>query len=64
MSYKDRDWAADDNPAGRYGRPGGDFKGIRPTLDNPFTWALPMGSVSGSCGTSSRPVASTSARSG
>jgi Zn-dependent protease len=26
-----------------YGRPGGDWQGIRPTIDNPFTWSVPLG---------------------
>jgi Zn-dependent protease len=47
VSYRDRDWAADENPMGRFGRPGGDFHGIRPSLDNPMSWALPVGRVAG-----------------
>ncbi len=41
MSWKDRDYA--DDPSRRYGRPGGDWQGIRPTLDNPISWSLPVG---------------------
>ena len=26
-----------------YGRPGGDWQGVRPTIDNPFTWSVPLG---------------------
>jgi len=26
----------------RLGRPGGDWRGIRPTFDNPMTWSLPL----------------------
>ena len=45
MSWEDREWAGDDEPQGRYGRPGGDLTGLRPTLDNPLTWALPLGRI-------------------
>ena len=41
MSWRDRDYR--DNPSDRFGRPGGDWQGIRPTFDNPMTWALPIG---------------------
>ena len=41
MSWKDRDYA--DDPWRRTGRPGGDWQGIRPTLDNPLSWSLPVG---------------------
>ncbi len=40
MSWEDRDCAGDDDPRRRFGRPGGDWQGIRPTLDNPMTWSL------------------------
>ncbi|MHC4415309.1 MAG: site-2 protease family protein [Planctomycetota bacterium] len=43
MSWRERDSAADDNPMGRFGRPGGDWQGLRPSLDNPITWSLPIG---------------------
>lgn len=29
------------------GRPGGDWRGVRPTLDNPMSWALPIGRIFG-----------------
>ena len=47
MSFEDRDWASEDNPMGRSGRPGGDYQGIPPSLDNPMTWALPLGRFMG-----------------
>ena len=31
----------------RLGRPGGDWRGIRPTFDNPMTWSLPLMRVFG-----------------
>ena len=40
MSWEDRDYAGDDDPRRGFGRPGGDWQGIRPTLDNPMTWSL------------------------
>ena len=36
-----------DDPFGRLGRPGGDWQGLRPTLDNPMTWSLPLMRVIG-----------------
>ena len=42
MSWEDRDYASDD-PMRRFGRPGGDWQGLRPTLDNPMTWAITVG---------------------
>ncbi len=44
MSWEDRDYAADD-PMRRYGRPGGDWQGLRPTLDNPMTWSVTVGRI-------------------
>ncbi len=38
MTWRDR--IGDD--ADRMGRPGGDWQGIRPSLDNPMTWSLPL----------------------
>ena len=38
MSWQERDYADDDQK--RLGRPGGDWRGIRPSFDNPATWAL------------------------
>ncbi|MCZ6494384.1 MAG: hypothetical protein O6933_09925, partial [Planctomycetota bacterium] len=43
MSWHDRDGPADDDPMRRFGRPGGDWQGIRPTLDNPMTWSVTIG---------------------
>ncbi len=42
MSWQDRD-AANDDPGSRFGRPGGDWQGMRPTLDNPMTWSVTLG---------------------
>ena len=47
MTWRDRDEAFDDNPMRRYGRPGGDWRGLRPTLDNPMTWSVPLMRVLG-----------------
>ena len=46
MSWQDRDEYGGD-PSGRLGRPGGDWRGIRTTIDNPMTWSLPLGRVLG-----------------
>lgn len=43
MSWQDRDYSSDDNPMRGFGRPGGDWQGLRPSFDNPFTWSLSMG---------------------
>lgn len=40
MSWEDRDYARD---GGGFGRPGGDWRGIRPSLDNPFSWSVSIG---------------------
>ncbi len=45
MSWRDRD--PHEDAWRQMGRPGGDWQGLRPTLDNPMTWALPLGRVSG-----------------
>ncbi len=42
MSWKDSD-SFDDAFGGKAGRPGGDWRGIRPSLDNPMTWAVSLG---------------------
>jgi Zn-dependent protease len=42
MSWENRDYASDD-PMRRLGKPGGDWGGLRPSFDNPLTWALPVG---------------------
>jgi stage IV sporulation protein FB len=47
MSWQDRNYPDDDNPMRGYGKPGGDWQGVRPTFDNPFTWSLPLGRVAG-----------------
>lgn len=38
MSWEDRDYGRSG-----FGRPGGDWKGIRPTLDNPMSWSVRIG---------------------
>ena len=43
MSWREHDAEADENPMGRFGRPGGDWQGIRPSLDNPMSWSLRLG---------------------
>ncbi len=45
MSWQERDYGTDDGRG--MGRPGGDWSGVRPTLDNPVTWSLPMGRFAG-----------------
>ncbi|MCP3905221.1 MAG: hypothetical protein GY715_16470 [Planctomycetes bacterium] len=40
MSWSDRRY--DDDPSGRFGRPGGDWQGVRPSFDNPMTWSVPL----------------------
>ena len=47
MSWEDRDYASDDDPMRRFGRPGGDWGGLKPALDNPLTWAVQLGRVLG-----------------
>jgi stage IV sporulation protein FB len=44
MTWRDRDEYSD-NPADRYGRPGGDWRNLRPSLDNPMTWAVPFARI-------------------
>lgn len=44
MSWRDSDEGSDWS---RLGRPGGDWQGLRPSFDNPMTWALPIGRVAG-----------------
>jgi stage IV sporulation protein FB len=41
MSWDDRSYS--DDPGDRIGRPGGDWRGVRPTFDNPMSWALTVG---------------------
>jgi Zn-dependent protease len=45
MSWQDRE--AGEDPMRRFGRPGGDWRGLRPTFDNPMSWALTVGRVAG-----------------
>lgn len=45
MSWEERDYA--DDPWRKLGKPGGDWQGLRPTLDNPFSWAVSLFRVSG-----------------
>lgn len=40
MSWRDRDEGEHDGRG--LGRPGGDWQGMRPSFDNPFTWSLPL----------------------
>jgi Zn-dependent protease len=40
MSWRDRQY--DDDPNRSFGRPGGDWQGVRPTFDNPMTWSVPL----------------------
>lgn len=47
MSWQDRDYSSDENPMRGYGRPGGDWQGIRPSFDNPFTWSINLGRMFG-----------------
>jgi Zn-dependent protease len=47
MSWRDRDEWDEDDPMRRLGRPGGDWRGLRPSLDNPMTWAVPVGRAVG-----------------
>jgi Zn-dependent protease len=48
MSWQDRDYAREDeNPYRRLGGPGGDLSGVRPTLENPISWSLPLGRIAG-----------------
>lgn len=47
MSWQDRNYPDDENPMRGYGKPGGDWHGLRPSFDNPFSWSLSLGSVAG-----------------
>jgi Zn-dependent protease len=47
MSWREGDEWADDDPMRRLGRPGGDWRGLRPSLDNPMTWSVTLGRVLG-----------------
>lgn len=46
MSWEDRDYNRGGGGGageGGFGRPGGDWQGIRPAFDNPLTWSVRMG---------------------
>ncbi len=45
MTWQDRE--AGEDPMRRFGRPGGDWRGLRPTFDNPMSWAVTIGRVAG-----------------
>ena len=49
MTWQREQRESDDQPAraGAWGRPGGDWAGVRPTIDNPLTWSLPVLRVAG-----------------
>lgn len=47
MSWENRDYSRDDDPNRIFGRPGGDWQGIRPSLDNPLSWSLLLGRIAG-----------------
>ncbi len=47
MSWEDRDYSRDNDPNRIFGRPGGDWQGIRPSLDNPMSWSLLLGRMAG-----------------
>lgn len=47
MAWNDREDGANENPFGRVGRPGGDWQGVRPSLDNPMSWSVRLARVSG-----------------
>jgi stage IV sporulation protein FB len=47
MSWRERDYAGDEDGWRKLGRPGGDWRGLRPTFDNPGTWSLPLGKFAG-----------------
>ena len=47
MSWEDRDYSRDNDPNRIFGRPGGDWQGVRPSLDNPMSWSLLLGRMAG-----------------
>jgi stage IV sporulation protein FB len=47
MSWRDAGRWSDDDPDRRLGGPGGDWRGLRPSLDNPMTWSVRIGRVAG-----------------
>lgn len=47
MSWEDRDYSSGEESGGFFGKPGGDWQGIRPSFDNPLTWSLRVGRILG-----------------
>ncbi len=47
MTWRGREDAGEGNPLRGFGRPGGDWRGLRPSFDNPLTWSLPLARVAG-----------------
>jgi stage IV sporulation protein FB len=50
MSWRERDYKRDEDPmrpGGGLGRPGGDWQGLRPTFENPFSWSFSIGRIAG-----------------
>jgi Zn-dependent protease len=47
MSWQERNYPDDENPLRGYGRPGGDWQGLRPSFDNPLSWSLSLGRFAG-----------------
>ncbi len=45
MTWRGREDAGEGNPLRGFGRPGGDWRGLRPSFDNPLTWSVPMGRI-------------------
>ncbi len=45
MSWQDRDSGGGDDSPFKFGRPGGDWQGVRPSLDNPMSWSLPLARI-------------------
>ncbi|MHC4947819.1 MAG: site-2 protease family protein [Planctomycetota bacterium] len=46
MSWRDAE-SHEDDPLRGFGRPGGDWQGVRPSFDNPLSWSLPLGRLGG-----------------
>jgi Zn-dependent protease len=47
MAWQDRGYPDESGKQRGFGRPGGDWQGIRPSFDNPMSWSLLLGRVSG-----------------
>ena len=43
VSWQSDERPPDEDPRARFGRPGGDWQGVRRTLDNPLSWSLRLG---------------------